>query len=168
MLNNKKYLHKSIIALVAFSCFIFGQTDFSFKNISVKDGLAESTVKVIYEDQKGFIYFGTENGLDVFDGYEFTNYQMNSFNELSLLGNKISTIYEDASNMIWVGTELGISKFDPSKRELTNKLEQLRFLDNGLNIYVSYYDKNIPHGIDTQEDLINARKHFKDAIKRKS
>ena len=61
-----------------------------------------------------------------------------------------------------------IVNFDPSERELTNKLEQLRFLDHGLNIYVSYYDKNIPHGIDTQEDLINARKHFKDAIKRKS
>ena len=61
-----------------------------------------------------------------------------------------------------------IINFKPSERELTNKLEQLRFLDNGLNIYVSYYDKNIPHGIDTQEDLINARKHFRDAIKRKS
>ena len=41
-------------------------------------------------------------------------------------------------------------------------------LDNGLNIYVSYYDKKIPHGIDTQEDLINARKHIKDVIKRES
>ena len=61
-----------------------------------------------------------------------------------------------------------IVNFDPSERELTNKLEQLRFLDHGLNIYVSYYDKNIPHGIDTQEDLINARKHIKDAIKRES
>lgn len=61
-----------------------------------------------------------------------------------------------------------IINFDPSERELNNKLEQLRFLDNGLNIYVSYYDKNIPHGIDTQEDLINARKHIKDAIKRES
>ena len=55
--------------------------------------------------------------------------------------------------------------FDPSKRELTNKLEQLRFLDNGLNIYVSYYDKNIPHGIDTQEDLDYARFIF-DYVKR--
>ena len=51
--------------------------------------------------------------------------------------------------------------FDPSKRELTNKLEQLRFLDNGLNIYVSYYDKNIPHGIDTQKDLNKVRNKIK-------
>ena len=152
MLNNKKYLHKSIIALASFSCFIFGQTDFSFKNISVKDGLAESTVKVINEDQNGIIYFGTENGLDVFDGYEFTNYQMNSFNELSLLGNKISTIYEDASNMIWVGTELGISKFDPSKREFSRpiKLDGVELInsetiidDSQGNIWIKLKDNDL-------------------------
>ena len=48
---------------------IFGQSDFSFKNISVKDGLSESTVKIILEDHNGFLYFGTENGLDVYNGY---------------------------------------------------------------------------------------------------
>ena len=61
-----------------------------------------------------------------------------------------------------------IINFDPSKRELDHKLEQLRFLDNGLNIYVTHYDKNIPHGIDTEEDLINARKYMKDVIKKES
>ena len=163
MLNNKKYLHKSIITLVAFSCFIFGQTDFSFKNISVKDGLAESTVKVIYEDQDGFIYFGTENGLDVFDGYEFTNYQMNSFNELSLLGNKISTIYEDASNMIWVGTELGISKFDPSKREFSRpiKLDGVELInsetiidDDQGNIYIKLKDNRLVYQYNTVDSVL--------------
>ena len=101
----------------------FGQSDFTFKNISVKDGLAESTVKVIFEDRNGFIYFGTENGLDVYDGYEFINYQMNSFNEASLLGNKISSIYEDSNNMVWVGSELGVSLFDPSKREFSRPID---------------------------------------------
>ena len=47
---------------------------------------------------------------------------------------------------------------DPSDREIEYKLEQLRFLDNNFSIYVSYYDRNIPHGIDTDLDVINARK----------
>ena len=47
---------------------------------------------------------------------------------------------------------------DPSDREIEYKLEQLRFLDNNFTIYVSYYDRNIPHGIDTDLDVINARK----------
>ena len=61
----------------------------------MKDGLAESTVKVIFEDQNGLMYFGTENGLDVYDGYDFKNYHMKSFDDNSILGNKVSTIAED-------------------------------------------------------------------------
>ena len=47
---------------------------------------------------------------------------------------------------------------EPSDREIEYKLEQLRFLDNNFSIYVSYYDRNISHGIDTDLDVINARK----------
>ena len=85
------YLNKIFIILSLFS-FTNGQSDFSFRNISVKDGLAESTVKVIYEDHNGLMYLGTENGLDVYDGYEFNNYHMNSFDDNSILGNKVSSI----------------------------------------------------------------------------
>ena len=102
---------------------IFGQSDFSFKNISVKDGLSESTVKIILEDHNGFLYFGTENGLDVYNGYEFTNYHMDSFNDSSMLGNRVSYLYEDSNNMIWVGTELGISIFDPVMKQFSRPIK---------------------------------------------
>ena len=51
---------------------------------------------------------------------------------------------------------------DPSEREIEYKLEQLRFLDNNFSIYVSYFDRNISHGIDTDLDVINARKILND------
>ena len=102
--------------------FVYGQSDFSFKNISVKDGLAESTVKVIYEDYNGLMYLGTENGLDVYDGYEFNNYHMNSFDDNSILGNKVSSISEDKKGNIWVGTELGVSVFDPRTRTFSRPI----------------------------------------------
>ena len=116
MFVKKTINFRSTVLLALLACSLSGQSDFSFKNISVKDGLAESTVKVIYEDSEGFIYFGTENGLDIYNGYEFKNYIMNSFDDASILGNKVSCIYEDSNNMIWVGTELGVSKFDPVNR----------------------------------------------------
>ena len=106
------YFEKTLIIFSMIS-FGFGQSDFSFRNISVKDGLAESTVKVIYEDHNGLMYLGTENGLDVYDGYEFNNYHMNSFDDNSILGNKVSSISQDKKGNIWVGTELGISVFNP-------------------------------------------------------
>mgnify|MGYP005721079493 CR=1 FL=1 len=110
--------------LIAFSFFTFanGQSDYSFRNISVRDGLAESTVKVIYEDINGLMYLGTENGLDVYNGYEFNNYHMNSFDDNSILGNKVSSISEDKKGNIWVGTELGISVFDPRTRTFSRPI----------------------------------------------
>lgn len=81
----KPYLAKISILLGVLIQFLLGQSDpFSFRNISVEDGLSESTVKVIFEDHNGFIYFGTENGLDYYNGYEFLNYQMKSFDETSI------------------------------------------------------------------------------------
>ena len=80
-------------------------------------------MKVIYEDHEGFIYFGTENGLDIYNGYEFKNYIMNSFDDASILGNKVSCIYEDSNNMIWVGTELGVSRFDPLSRTFSRPVK---------------------------------------------
>ena len=110
--------------LIVFSLFTFanGQSDYSFRNISVRDGLAESTVKVIYEDINGLMYLGTENGLDVYNGYEFNNYHMNSFDDNSILGNKVSSISEDAKGRIWVGTELGVSIFDPKTRTFSRPI----------------------------------------------
>ena len=112
---------------ILFSIFIlvsaiYAQSEFSFENISVKDGLSESTVKVMLEDHNGFMYFGTENGLDIYNGYEFKNYHMNSFNDSSMLGNKVSYLFEDSKNFIWIGTDLGISKFDPITKEFSRPI----------------------------------------------
>mgnify|MGYP003324034602 FL=1 len=113
---------KETIFLISLISFASGQSDFSFKNISVSDGLAESTVKVIFEDKNGLMYIGTENGLDVYDGYEFNNYHMNSFDNNSILGNKVSCISEDSKNNIWVGTELGVSIFDIESRTFSRPI----------------------------------------------
>ena len=112
-------IFKQIHFIVLFFSLIKGQGDYSFKNISVEDGLAESTVKIIYESKQGFLFFGTENGLDIFDGYKFKNYHMDSFDNKSILGNKVSAIYESDNNLIWVGSELGFSSFNPVTQKFT-------------------------------------------------
>lgn len=110
-------IFKKMTFFLLFFSLIKGQGDYSFKNISVEDGLAESTVKIIYESKQGFLFFGTENGLDIFDGYKFKNYHMDSFDNQSILGNKVSAIYESSNNLIWVGSELGFSSFNPSTQK---------------------------------------------------
>jgi len=163
LIQIQDYFRKYIVAGFLFS-LLWSQSDFSFINISVEDGLSESTVKVIFEDHHGFIYIGTENGLDFYDGYEFKNYQMNAFDESSLLGNKISTIYEDSNHLIWVGSELGISQFDPTTRNFyrpvnLDKTEGLTLINpetiaedaNG-NIWVKLFDNDQIFRIDQAND----------------
>ena len=103
-----------ILTFLARLCY--GQANyFSFNNITVKDGLSESSVNVILEDELGFIYIGTDNGLDIYDGYTFRSFYTNSFDQNSILGSKVKLIYEDSKNIIWIATDMGISTFDPVK-----------------------------------------------------
>ena len=45
--------------------------NFNFKNITIEDGLSQSTIKTIYQDSKGYIWIGTEDGINRYNGYEF-------------------------------------------------------------------------------------------------
>tara|TARA_E500000178_G_scaffold301773_1_gene310861 strand:- start:897 stop:4259 length:3363 start_codon:yes stop_codon:yes gene_type:complete len=118
MISRKIYLFAFIIEVLVSQSEIF-----LFENISVTDGLSESTVNVIMEDRNGFIYFGTDNGMDFYDGYTFRSYHTNSFNQNSIYGSKVNLIYEDSKNHIWVATDLGISKLNPYKNKFTRPLK---------------------------------------------
>jgi len=118
MISRKIYLFVFIIEVLVSQSEIF-----LFENISVTDGLSESTVNVIMEDHNGFIYFGTDNGMDFYDGYTFRGYHTNSFNQNSIYGSKVNLIYEDSKNNIWVATDLGISKLNPYKNKFTRPLK---------------------------------------------
>jgi sugar lactone lactonase YvrE len=75
----------------------------STRHYNVSDGLAHSTVNAIHQDHKGYIWFGTWEGLSRFDGYRFTNY-----GERDGLGHVIvNAITEDRQGRLWVGTNGG-------------------------------------------------------------
>src|SRR5262249_39324437 len=85
----------------------------SFRRYGVPEGLARSRVNAIYQDGKGYIWFGTPEGLRRFDGYGFTNYDTRDG-----LGNaSISSIAEDRLGRLWVATNGGVARLndDPPK-----------------------------------------------------
>jgi ligand-binding sensor domain-containing protein len=75
------------------------------------DGLADDFVQAINSDSKGNIYFGTKNGLSVFDGTKWTTYKT----EDGLAGNSILTIAVDKKDVVWLGTDNGVSSFKNGK-----------------------------------------------------
>ncbi len=84
-----------------------------FKHLSVTDGLSQSWVRCIHQDSYGFIWFGTgANGLNKYNGYEFTVYKNNPRIKNSLSNNSITAIYEDHNRNLWIGTQIGLNLYD--------------------------------------------------------
>ncbi len=72
---------------------------FNFRNFSIDEGLPQSTVYDLFQDTKGFIWFGTQGGVAKFDGIEFTNFSQKN----GLAGNHVFAICQDKNNYIWTG-----------------------------------------------------------------
>ena len=88
--------------------------DFKFTHLSLEDGLSQTTVQSIIQDSRGFMWFGTQDGLNRYDGYNFVVYRNDPSDLTSLGDNRIRAIVEDTSGILWIGTEAGgLNKYDP-------------------------------------------------------
>ncbi len=109
-----------VLVCVAGSLFA-GRRDIRFRHISLKDGLSQSGVPSILQDSKGFMWFGTQDGLNRYDGYTFKTYRPEAGNPNSLSGNYILSLLEDRRGVLWIGTlGAGLNKFDREKEEFTH------------------------------------------------
>src|SRR3954466_10739702 len=94
----------------------------AFTRISTEQGLSDLRVAAIIQDHVGFMWFGTTNGLDRYDGYTVVAYPNDSANPYSLSGNYIGALYEDRSGTLWVGTRSGLNAFDRRTERFTHYL----------------------------------------------
>ncbi|MCK4761209.1 MAG: hypothetical protein KAW12_03350 [Candidatus Aminicenantes bacterium] len=91
-----------------------------FKRISSDEGLSQSAVFSILQDSKGFLWIGTQDGLNKYDGYNFEVFKPDPDNVASLSHSWINAIFEDRWGIIWVGTNGGgLNKFDPKKKRFS-------------------------------------------------
>lgn len=83
-----------------------------FRNISNKDGLSQRSVIAILQDRKGYMWFGTRDGLNKFDGTNMINYRHDSEDSHSLSHSYVTSIFEDNTANLWVGTNDGLNRYD--------------------------------------------------------
>src|SRR5678815_2357792 len=78
-----------------------------FDHLNIEQGLSQSSVNVIFQDSRGFMWFGTEDGLNRYDGYNFKTYKPDPDVPSSLSDRWITAITEDAHGYLWIGTRQG-------------------------------------------------------------
>ncbi|NND32020.1 MAG: hypothetical protein HKN76_05465, partial [Saprospiraceae bacterium] len=103
------------IILTILTCYlpVYAQNDnLRFQHFVPEDGLSNSSVKCIQQDHQGFIWIGTANGLNRFDGHHFIKYKHQKNNTFSLTDNSINALYEDQQERLWVGTDIGLHLYD--------------------------------------------------------
>ncbi len=131
-------------ALICFGCCLlictkgFGNNEpyntsaYRFKSITVNDNLSHSDVNCIVQDTFGYIWIGTNNGLNRFDGYRVTTFKYNLEDTLSIPGNRVQKMAIDSTGQIWVGIEnKGLFRFHPNEmifREVVLPFPNLNFI----------------------------------------
>ncbi len=88
-----------------------------FETLTVEDGLSQSTIRAIAQDGNGFIWFGTDEGLNQYDGYQFTQLKHDPDNTNSLIDDVITSLFTDRNGDLWIGTPSGLDHYDIHSRQ---------------------------------------------------
>lgn len=83
-----------------------------FEHLSYEQGLSESNVTALLQDRYGFLWIGTSNGLNRYDGYKITTYRNDPSDTNSLTNNMITALFEDVRGELWIGTQDGLNRLD--------------------------------------------------------
>lgn len=117
--NIKIYLLGSNVRIFLFTVFsllstsLSAQTDLRFEQITIEGGLSQNYVEAIYQDKEGFVWFGTHDGLNRYDGYSIKVFTSKATDTTAISDNYIRSIIEDSKGYLWIGTSFGgLNKFN--------------------------------------------------------
>jgi PAS domain S-box-containing protein len=94
-----------------------------FKHLTVNDGLSHSWVHSIIQDKQGFMWFGTDDGLNRYDGYDFRIYKNNIRDQYSISSSCVLAMIEDIKGNFWIGTRQGLNYYDRTNERFIRRHE---------------------------------------------
>jgi ligand-binding sensor domain-containing protein/signal transduction histidine kinase len=93
-----------------------------FERVGLEQGLSQESVLNVLQDKQGFIWFGTQAGLNRFDGYRMTPFRNDPDNAGSLPDNYVTVSYEDDEGRLWFGTKGGLARFDSATQKFVRHI----------------------------------------------
>ncbi|MCX6309226.1 MAG: ATP-binding protein [Bacteroidia bacterium] len=151
-------MFKNLILFISFSIFtasVSAQDKLIFENISIDKGLSSRVVNCIVQDDAGFLWFGTDNGLNKYDGYNFKIFKHDPNDSLSISNSRINCFCKTQDNRLWIGTDKGLNIYNPVKETFISvkpKNDNSKNLDNS-RIRAIYEDRFHALWIGTQNGL---------------
>ncbi len=139
------------IIWILFCTFLFSTSTLlrgqqpQFIHYKVSDGLSQSEILCIFQDSEGYVWFGTQNGLNKFDGYSFEQFFNDPADTNTISSNWIFDIAEDLNGILWIGTKGGLNKFDKQTG---------RFSRVGLSDIVTNTEDNFVYGLASDDSHI--------------
>ncbi|GAB3830997.1 hypothetical protein GCM10028895_47790 [Pontibacter rugosus] len=117
------------LVVMLLSCSLLGHAQYNelkFEHLLKEDGLSCSDVTSVVQDKQGFIWVGTIDGLNRYDGYNVKTYRNDPEDSTSLCDNKISVLFVDHQGVLWIGTEnSGLSRYNKNTDSFTNFAPQV-------------------------------------------
>ena len=109
-----------LLLLIATQAFQIFSQEYRFDQITTEQGLSQATVNCLFKDSKGFIWIGTNDGLNCYDAYSFRIFKNNPDDPCSLSGNTITSIAEDENSNLWISTRnSGLNYYERGKNKFT-------------------------------------------------
>lgn len=110
-------------------------SELKFKHLTSEQGLSSDITSVILKDNLGFMWFGTDAGLNRYDGFQIITYDYNPTERNSLSNGVIKALYEDHQGRIWIGTEKGLNLYQPNSESIEyflSEVDKPRSLSNNI------------------------------------
>lgn len=108
------------VALKTETIQVVDATDLRFTSISTAEGLSQTRVGSMVQDDQGFLWFGTQYGLNRFDGYAFKVFVHEAGNPNSLSGVNVTALFKDRSGALWIGCERLLNRLDPKQETFSH------------------------------------------------
>lgn len=154
--TNLKYRYRIIRIAIKLYCVLFfvlswaldGESQTGkrkFRQLGIYNGLSQNMVSSIVQDHNGFMWFGTKDGLNRFDGYSYKIYKSSAYDKTSIGDNHITCLYEDDNNNLWVSTRQGgLDLYDPESDSFI-KIQNGQL--NGKSIIINSITGNMKVGL---------------------